>query len=336
MLGLGDRAGGMFRLIGQEGLRGATGLAVLVDAVEERGEGVVIGLGDGIELVGVALRAAQRHAQPGRAHGVHAIQHVIDPRFLGVAAAFAVGHVITLEAGRELLLGGRVRQEVAGELLERELVVRRIAIEGFDDPVAPGPVGPGGIRLEAVGVRIAGGVEPPHGHALTIVRRGQQAVDGLLIGRGRTVGEESRGLGFGRRQAGEVEGESAEQGVLGRWLGASQSLGREFLADKGVDGMSFGRGLHGSFESPVLAPHGAFGDPAAEEVYLGLGQPSLVRLGRRHEFVLVGGHDALDESADVGLARHERFLGQGGLADVEPELGLAVRLILAVAAETVV
>ena len=147
---------------------------------------------------------------------------------------------------------------------------------------------------------------------------------------------EGRGLGFGRRQAGEVEGESAEQGVLRRWLGAGQSLGHEFLADKGVDGMSFGRGLHGGFEGPVLAPHGAFGDPPAEEVHLRLGQPRLVRLGRRHEFVLVGGHDALDERADVGLARHERFLGQGSLADVESELGLAVRFVLAVAAETVV
>ena len=160
----------MFRLIGQEGLRGATGLAVLVDAVEERREGVVIGLRDGIELVGVALRAAQRHAQPRRAHGVHSIQHVIDPRFLRVAAAFAIGHVVTLEAGRELLLRGGVRQEVSRELLNGELVVRRIAIEGFDDPVAPGPVRPRGIRLEAVGVRIAGGVEPPHGHAFTVVR----------------------------------------------------------------------------------------------------------------------------------------------------------------------
>ena len=172
LLGFGDRAGGMFRLIGQEGLRAAAGLAVLVDAVEEGRQGVVIGLGDGVELVGVTLRAAERHPQPRRAHGVHAVQHVIDPRLLGVAAAFAIGHVIALEAGRELLLGGRVRQEVAGELFERELVVRDVAVEGLDDPVAPRPVAAGGVRLEAVGVRIAGGVEPPHGHTLAIMRRG--------------------------------------------------------------------------------------------------------------------------------------------------------------------
>ena len=169
LLGFGDRARGIFRLIGQVRLGSATRLAVLVDAVEEGRERVVVGLRDGVELVGMALRAAERQAEPGRAHGVHAIQYVIDARFLGVAAALAVGHVVALEAGRELLLGGRIREEVAGELFEGELVVRSVTVEGFDDPVTPRPVVASRIRLEAVGVRIAGGVEPPHGHALAVV-----------------------------------------------------------------------------------------------------------------------------------------------------------------------
>ena len=124
--------------------------------------------------------------------------------------------------------------------------------------------------------------------------------------------------------------------MLGRFLRRSESRRREFLADEAVDGVSRHGRLHGRFERPVLAPDGAFGDPAAEEVDLGGRQPRLVRLGRRHELVLVVGHDALDQGADVGLARHERLLGQGRLPDVEPELGLAMRLVLAVAAETVI
>ena len=171
LLGLRDRPGGVLRLIGQEGLGGAAGLAVFVDAIEEGREGVVVGLGDGVELMGVALRAAEGHAQPRGAHGVHAIEHVIDARFFGVTAAFAVGHVVALEAGRELLLRRGVREKIAGELLEGELVVRDVAVERFDDPVAPRPVGPGGVRLEAVSIRITRRIQPPHSHAFAVVRR---------------------------------------------------------------------------------------------------------------------------------------------------------------------
>ena len=48
----------------------------------------------------VALRAAEGQPEPGGAHGVHAVEDVIDAGFFRVAAAFAVGHVIAMEAGR--------------------------------------------------------------------------------------------------------------------------------------------------------------------------------------------------------------------------------------------
>jgi len=72
-LGLAEGPSGERRLEGQEGFRAAARLAVLVDAVEEGREGVVVGLGDGVELVRVALRAAEREPEPRRAHGVHAV-----------------------------------------------------------------------------------------------------------------------------------------------------------------------------------------------------------------------------------------------------------------------
>ena len=336
MLGFGDRAGGMLGLIGEVGFSGVTGLAVFVDAVEEGREGVVIGLGDRVELVGMALRAAEREAQPGRAHGVHAVQDVIDARLLGVAAALAVGHMVALEAGRELLLGGRIREQVTGELFEGELVVRCVTVEGFDDPVAPRPVVAGRIRLEAVGVRVTRGIEPPHGHAFAVMRRGEETVDGSLISPGRSVGDERGGLGLRRRQSDEVEGETAQQGVLRGFLRRGQSFGGELLADEVIDRVAGRGGLHGGFESPVLPPDGALGDPATQDIHLLLGQPGLVGLGRRHELILVGGDDAFDQGADVRLAGHEGFLGDGRLADVQPQLGLAVRFVLAVAAEAVV
>ena len=172
---------GVRRLEGQVGFGGSAGLAVFVDAVEEGAERVVVVDRDRVELVRVALRAAEGQPEPGRAHGVHAVEDVVDAGFLRVAAALAVGHVITMEAGGELLLGGGVREEVAGELLEGEAIVRDVAVEGVDDPVAPRPVVAGGVRLETVGIRVSRGVQPPHGHTFAVVRRGQQAVDRPLI-----------------------------------------------------------------------------------------------------------------------------------------------------------
>ena len=61
-----------------------------------------------------------------------------------------------------------------------------------------------------------------------------------------------------------------------------------------------------------------------------------MRLGRRHEFVLVAGDDSVDEFADVGLAGDEGFLGQRGFAEVKSQLTLAVRFVLSVAPEAVV
>jgi hypothetical protein len=98
--GIRNRPRGEGRLIGEVGFGGGAGLAVLVDAVEESGQAVVVGVGDRIELVRMTLRAAQRQTEPGRADGVHAIDDVIHARLLGIAAAFAVGHVIAVETGR--------------------------------------------------------------------------------------------------------------------------------------------------------------------------------------------------------------------------------------------
>ncbi len=327
---------GVRRLEGQVGLGGGAGLAVLVDAVEEGGERVVVVDRDRIELMRVALRAAEGQPEPGGAHGVHAVEDVIDAGFFRVAAAFAVGHVIAMEAGRELLLGGGVREEVAGELLEGETIVRHVAVEGVDDPVAPRPVVAGGVRLEAVGVRVTRGIQPPHGHAFAVMGRGQQAVDRPLVRVRGLVGEEGLGLGFGRRQAGEVEGKPTQQGVARGFGRGLESFGGELPADEVVDGVAGHGGLLGRFEGPVASPDGAFGDPATEDVDLRRGQPRLVRVRRRHELVLVRGDDAFDERADLGLARDERFLGQGVLTGVEPELGFPVRLILTVTTEAVV
>ena len=67
------------------------------------------------------------------------------------------------------------------------------------------------VDREAVGVGVAGGVEPVEGHPFAEVRAGEQAVDEFLVGVGVFVGDEGFDFGGGGRQAGEVEREAADE-----------------------------------------------------------------------------------------------------------------------------
>ena len=128
-----------------------------------------------------------------------------------------------------------------------ELVERQVAVEGGDHPVAPGPHGAGEVVLVAVGVGVAGAVEPVHRHALAVVRRREQPIDELLVGVGRRVGEEGVDLGERRRQAGQVEGHPADQrGAVG--LGRRAAVLR-LRAGPGRSGRS-GSGPSAAFLTP--------------------------------------------------------------------------------------
>ena len=81
-------------------------------------------------------------------------------------------------------------QQVAGELLDGELVERHVGVERLDHPVAVRPDRPRAVLLVAVGVGVAGQVEPAPGPALAVVRRGEQPVDQLLVGVRRRVVDE--------------------------------------------------------------------------------------------------------------------------------------------------
>ena len=110
--------------------------------VEEREELVVLALGQRIELVIVAARAPHRDAQPHGGGSLELIEDVLDAVLLRDAAALAVDHVVTVEAGGEPLREGRLREQVPGDLLDREPVEWHVGVEGVDHPISPGPHGP--------------------------------------------------------------------------------------------------------------------------------------------------------------------------------------------------
>ena len=110
-----------------------------VGIVEQRHHRIVIGVKNRVVLVRMALGAVEGEAHPGGASSADAVDHGVEAIFVRVGAAFFVEHRVTVEAGRDEVVGRSAGQEVAGELLDAEQVVREIGVEGFHDPVAIGP-----------------------------------------------------------------------------------------------------------------------------------------------------------------------------------------------------
>jgi hypothetical protein len=104
-----------------------------------------------------------------------------------------------------------------------------------------------------------------------------------------------------------------------------------------IDGVhSGGDGrFDGLFIGPVLLVGGTLLDPLFQDVLLTLGE-LLVRIRRRHEVVFVIGEDAGDELAFAGFAGNEGFGLHGLVSEVEPQIGLTMLRIVAVAVEAVV
>ena len=129
-----------------------------------------------IVLVIVALRALNGHAKHALADRFHAVKHRFHPELLRIDSALFIDHRIAQKARRHNLILCRIRQQVAGNLLDDELAVRQIAIQRVYHVVAIKPHLPLLIFFKAVGIRVARRVQPVASPALTIVRRFQQPV----------------------------------------------------------------------------------------------------------------------------------------------------------------
>ena len=132
----------------------------------------------------VAATAVHRQPHPGRTRGLDAINDVFREPFLDDTTSLAVDAVVAVEGRGDNLVASGVREKVAGELLDREGVERLVVIEGLDHPVAVGPHRALRVALEAVGVGVAGEIEPLGGHVFAVMGRGQQSVEGLGPGLG--------------------------------------------------------------------------------------------------------------------------------------------------------
>ena len=292
----------------------------------------------------VALGAAGGEAEPCAADGADAVAGIFRKVFLVLCAALAGHEVQAEEAGGDFLLLGRVRDEVAGELLTGEHIEALVRVEGVDHVIAEREDAGVLVAVVADGIGVADGVEPGDGHALAVAKGGEEAIHLFFVGVGGFVGKEGLKFLGGRREAGQVEGKAAKQGgLVGGWGGFQAVLG-EVRADEGVDGVFRIRLRHGGFrdggEGPVLLVFSALLDPAGDEVFFLFGK-GFVEILRRHGILYVV--DALPSDAlrrfsgDDGVFLGITFeRGVGALGGVEAEVFLAFRGVEAVAGKALV
>src|SRR5262249_49779480 len=117
-----------------------------------------------------------------------------------------------------------------------ETIVRLVVIERTDDVIAVPP----GVRadrvvLETVALREAGEIEPVSSPTLAVMRRGEQAIDELLVGVGRGVVHE--GIDFRRRwrQADEIERNPANENLATGGNGRDEAVRFLRRENKSID-----------------------------------------------------------------------------------------------------
>ena len=298
------------------------GVGGLIEELHELIEFLVL---DRIIRVGVALHAAEADAHPCLPSGAHAVDDGGDAELLIIGAALAVDLGEAAESGGDLLVERRVRDQIAGDLFDGELVEWQVAVEGVDEPIAVFPDLAAAIVGVARAIGVAGEVHPDGGPALAEMRRCEQPVGFLFDGSLQVCGSgflEDVEFVDGGRQSGEVERGAAQplRGIGGgRWIQLLRFKAAEDEVIEAADrpiGFTNGRPrvVFRSDERPMLAPFRAFGDPLAEGGDLrGAERGTVLRL--RHDLVRILGGDAGDHFRGIGFAGDDHRLA--GLAFAE-------------------
>ena len=176
--------------------------AIETDVLKEGGEAVIVVLAKRIELVVVAAGTAERETEHCRGRGADDVVELIGFGLYAVVG-FVVPHAETVVAGRRERVVRHGIELVAGKLLDQELVVGFVLVQGPNDIVA---IPPGqrffAVALVTVALGEANNIQPVAGPALAILRTGKQAIDQSLIGVGPLIGGKGRNVIGGWRQAG--------------------------------------------------------------------------------------------------------------------------------------
>ena len=126
---------------------------------------------DGIKLVVVTLGAAHGAAEPRGGNGANPLGTVFRQILLILRATLAGHHVQPIVTGGDELLRRGIGQQIARQLLDGELVEALVPIEGIDHVVAVRKDALILIAMKSNGIGEPRNIQPPHGHALSVMRR---------------------------------------------------------------------------------------------------------------------------------------------------------------------
>ena len=117
----------------------------------------------------VALAAPHRARQPDAGDVAYPVGGVLGRVFLRLGAPFLGGLQHAVVTRGDLLLARRVRQQIAGQLLDGELVEALVVVKSVDDVIAVEPDVAVVVAVVAARVGVANEIEPVDRHALAVV-----------------------------------------------------------------------------------------------------------------------------------------------------------------------
>jgi hypothetical protein len=318
----------------------------LLHVGEEGGHAVEVALRERIVLVIVALRAAHRRAEPDAGDIPHAVGGVLRGVLLGLGSPFLGGLQKPVVARCDLLPDRRRRQQVARQLLDRELVERLVFIERLDHVIAVGNDVARVVAVVAGGVGKPDQIEPIERHPFAVVRRFEHPFDQLFVGIGTGVADEHVDLIGSRRQSRQIEREPPDQRDAIRLRRRLQPGRLQPGENEPVDLIAGESRLHDRGdrrpdrldEGPVSLPLRPLFDPLLQDGDVARRELP-PRIDRRHLVVRISRRHPLDELALTGLGGDNRRLlrplaEQPGFG-VQPQFGLALVGVGAVAGVTV-
>ena len=138
--------------------------------IEVGKEFVVFLLCDRIVLVIVALSTFHAEPHPHHRCCFYSIDRIFHAVFFFDQPTFIGGGVVSQKSRRHTLVDCRIRQQVTGQLFQRKLIERLVAVVSTDYPVSPRPHVARAIGMKDAGVAVACGIHPYDCHAFAKVR----------------------------------------------------------------------------------------------------------------------------------------------------------------------
>ena len=115
----------------------------------------------------MALGTSYGGAHPDRHGRIDTIDNSFVAEFLVVGSPLVIGHRIAVEGGCNQLVFGRLRQQIASDLLNGKLVKRFILVQRPNYVIPIGPDSAGRIVGVSGGIGVTGQVEPHPGPTFT-------------------------------------------------------------------------------------------------------------------------------------------------------------------------